>query len=927
MIVIRYAINRFAESKTSIFIFFVILLLSSSAFTSTYFFAKAVESEYLSYAIANTKIDAVVKVHQKIANKHGIDVSPQMVTTYLNKNFDFITDLAIIYQAKAIVGAKIYDSITENIVSKNITATISFLNSNFIETSISDVIVPSISLRSLRENEVLVYASAGYISSALQLQVGEKIKVIIKYRNETYAANFTIAGIFSVSGNSPSDEDVWGSLIGTYDALKYIFNQSGLQKASQTVYLDYEILVDFYTNNDVEYGELINRFKNDVERAFIPYVDVSITVIDSLSTPMYSFQALFLFLLIFLMPIIILMWIVLRAEVEIASFRRRRVITLLRNRGFSRRRILLIWIVSIGIYSIVITYISLLLGYLVTLFSVRGLNLSLIIKYIDEPFVDHYFVTATFIFIFLLQMTTSSEVMQFALSENIVEVRTFSPPKLEEVKIHNFEVILFSIILLLLTIVIAKPFPYLRINLWSVIFNFSNTVNYLITSGMIINLIILLTMLAIFTNVLIKALIIFLIEFKKYIISKVKSMRDSPLLKIVFQYFTYRKRTEGYSLIILVITVTFVLLTTGMFHTYQNYMHDAAYYYSGSDISFKMVPEWINATNEIVNELYEIDAIQNVAVVGVGEGYCPENNTRYKGSLSIIAIDEKFIETAYIEDYFLDKGIISEVTNNENLSVLLINNRYQLFYFSDMITLTLNYEDRAINRTFKIISYTYYFPRIRTEVCPPAIIINKAALNDFLNFSKNIYVFIKVKNEYNSEDVALEVFDAFFNKIEEMRVAKTYYNTLTSYLENYALFRFLLLEIIILLIFLTIGQMMINFGKFYNLKKEIFILRALGADIDYIKRYIFVDSLAGVFIGSLIGIPVSLWAIRTLPVGLLLNLGIFTSHLIPLNVTVPWIFWSVSVLLIILSIMISNITIIYKIRKENLIAEIRYEFG
>ena len=184
-----------------------------------------------------------------------------------------------------------------------------------------------------------------------------------------------------------------------------------------------------------------------------------------------------------------------------------------------------------------------------------------------------------------------------------------------------------------------------------------------------------------------------------------------------------------------------------------------------------------------------------------------------------------------------------------------------------------------------------------------------------------------MKNEYNSEDVALEVFNAFFNKIEEMRVAKTYYNTLTSYLENYALFRFLLLEIIILLIFLTIGQMMINFGKFYNLKKEIFILQALGADIDDIKRYIFVDSLAGVFIGSLIGIPVSLWAIRTLPVGLLLNLGIFTSHLIPLNVTVPWIFWSVSILLIILSIMISNITIIYEIRKENLIAEIRYEFG
>lgn len=939
---LNYILSNIIERKASTATFLIISILTVSLFTSSYFYSVHSRSAILEEGLSGVYVDGQIKVYHSYAKQFNVSIPPNDVIAYIKENFTMVSEYCILFDAVSILNVTIKEEheYWEEPVYYKPSAVVTFTGENFTRTTIKNTIDSSVDPAELKENELLLNERS-WLFEYLAKYVGRSIQIIVtcyKYNNSQaypyiYTANFSIVGTFMPNSGVDAFDDDWGTLLGNYEGLKYILSNGSRIPPALNESVDYRIVIKFdrkqiFSKDFQQIFNEIKRFRNKVEIYFSPFVSVSVYIWEITDSYMFwQMQELFT-LVAFSLPSLILAWIVLRFKFETTAIRRRREISALKTRGFTNRMIILLMVTEILIYSLISTLIAIPLGNLISIIILEVSNVQVefsLASLLLSSFSDIRVFIIVFAISFTLLFLSSVGVMLYAISVEAAEARRYYVAELEEIKLSPFEMVLlvFSMLFALPIIGFAGSFFFFSIILGGFVYGllYAPPEFYILFAIPIMFFIIM-------VHILLKAGAKIVVYIKRSIVSRIKGYQGSPILRVISRYIQHRMKTEGFAILALMLVITLAFISVSLAVMGDNYIHDISYYYTGSDISFGINNKWFNETEYILNETLHIDGVSDAAVIYVGHGDYAIQREYYveSGFCLVIAIDEKFLDVAYMEDYFLKREYIQAVINNPKY--VLFREEWPRPFEKKPTSVYLNIYNGTHGRIsgyYTIFDTIEYFPRVAP--LGAVAVVNKAIIGHTLNFTKDAYILVRVDDGADVNNVAELINSTLGGKISHLRVAENYYNTISSYIENRAYFSFLYLNLTVMLFFLTVGQATIYIDKFEKMKKEMVILRTLGLEPAQISKYVYLDTLLNTFVASIFGILLALLQSYNLSRAVLFNMGPLRDVIFPVEYIVPIELWGLILLVLVASTLIGNLPVVYNLKSLNIAREMRYEFG
>ncbi|RLI62807.1 MAG: hypothetical protein DRO67_06830, partial [Candidatus Asgardarchaeum californiense] len=246
-----------------------------------------------------------------------------------------------------------------------------------------------------------------------------------------------------------------------------------------------------------------------------------------------------------------------------------------------------------------------------------------------------------------------------------------------------------------------------------------------------------------------------------------------------------------------------------------------------------------------------------------------------------------------------------------------------------------------------VTDYFEYFPRIRFMNSSSFLIVNASHLRSFSFKETTNYIFIKTKKNINVTSVANEILQKFKDKITEIHVAEVTREAILSRKDNVILFGFFIQMSFYMVIFLSLGIIVISINKIKRYRKEYAILRALGFTekqfIIYFSLDMFlpfiVSLLAALVIALIAGLYVATpeFMLRYLDLSTLIGESSFFGqevsaiyyyeNILPVECTIPLATWIQIIGIIALSILTSIMLMLLAVKKLNISQELKFEFG
>ncbi len=933
---LRYVISNITHRKFSTLILITILVISLTLLTSISYYTFYAREILLEKHASNRFADGYINVYQSQANLYNVSLPPSSVTRYIEENISIIKNYGILYSLYCNVVSPM-----EPLISM---ATIYFADDSFLNFSIRELISSSVSLTNLHENEILINT---HLLEEFDLNydlVGSTVTIYLVLDNQTYSANFTIAGTFHINTMSETSYIyLYFSFFGLENALKYLLangNSTLLNSNSTSIEnlikkLDYTIFFKF--DESAFYGLdpysaylKAVRTANKIEAYFSPFVSVSVFSTFSVTTASEYLLQYLSFLSMFLIPVTVLSWVVLKFVFDSSAVRRRKEISILKSRGFTNRELIVLSLIELGLYSVIVSVLSIIFGnfvayyFIVTNISANATLSSMIIS----AFIQRYDFFIVFLISFIILFVAYFGTLAYSISAEAAEVRQYYVREFEEIRLSSFEYIVFVILF-----IFGSPGFFLLRSLNIALTLFSPIPLYILLSTIVI------VFIGYFLYIAIKIALLVLVWVKTRFVQMITRVKESFASKLISRYLIYRKRSEGFAILAIFLSILIAFSSISFIVISNNYLHDVSYYYVGSDISFKFPGSAIENISQVKQAISSLSGVSGVSVVYIGRGtaFVHSYYGIYQQPCTIFAIDQNFPNVAYIENYFLEKEYIETVVSSESTAVVsfsLYNKQYP------SLTVRINYNTSYYERkNFSVISSTDYIPGVVPQFLPSSFVVISVSnvKSNLKTFTTSAFFLIKVSENSNIQELRkniIEIASMYTSKSIELKVAKELYSSLINATENRIIFGSLFLVLGVSLFFMIVGQVILYLDKFEKVKKDLIILKTLGAGSKELSKLIYLDTVLNSSISILFGIVMSVLFVLTYLNGVpqILYLGEITetaSLLFPLPVEfiIPADLWSIFLLIFVSFLAIANVPIVRRITKMNIAREIKYEYG
>jgi len=926
--IFSYMLGNIKGRKSEFLTSLVILILVGAVVSASFFYIHNSADLLLQQKLNSSPVDAWIELYTFRTENETLRITVDEVKNYIMSNYDFISNMENLTTGYSLINITITfgEPPYEYYYYEIEYTSVALVDDSFITSPFLNIFDLDVFPNQLKENEVLInresYLTYYYYENPESL-IGKNVTFVFSTKESNVTFSCKIVGFFGVTLSAGGY--YYGS---SFFKPTFLLSTKLLQKLMYYNWTDYQdnVLVQFRhdlinSDNWKTYKAEFENFARALRREFQPFVSVKLLINNVFESYSFWSTSSFMSYLIYMFPVIILGLVVLKFDYELTSVKRRRELSTLKSRGLSNTTLILMSLFEVVIYSAIATVISLPVGNLssqvfLQLYGViPSLNIQSIIV---DSYLYPIYVIFVFGVIFSINLLSLMPIVFTTLTREIVEARTYTSLGLEKIKVSGYEIA---------TVIFYWPLMIFIIFLFPIYELFSVAA---------------LVFLFYLVYIVVKIFAIIAASAKRYVFSKLKSYVDDFSTTILSANIKHRTKVPGYSVAILALVLAFALSTTALFAMTTNYAHDMSYYYTGSDISYVIAPQYAINTTTIVNITKSIDGVSDVSVMRVFTGYIRIVKEYWISEhyLKVVAVDEHFLDVAYYESYFLKSSDIQQLLDDDSAVILSEGFRWDVIDARRMTLYIPTNETVAISFSCNVVDINSYIPRIGSEDWYYFVVIgNQRVKNISYNRSTN-YVLVSIDEESDPNVVANEIANVLGENITDLRVAETYYTAIQTKVENLINYGMLSLTVFYMVILISFGQAILYMDQIERYRKEFAVLKALGITKKQFRKYFLIDIISN-FLGALLlaialATGYSLYISQS-PFNLPLDLSpLFKGEIyyftgsgryLPVELIIPyfdWLWLSLLALAVLLSVLPPVLTYIQRL---NIGQELKYEFG
>ena len=927
------------RKKSDFVITLILLMLTGTLISTTYFYAYNATDYVLHNKLHQVLPEAKVEIYRLNISDVITTIPQEKVSQYIFSKYEnIISEVYNVTEGFADATFTVYHQSGDYTSTEHCTTTILSMDDRNLPQNLKALIAFDKAPSLLNETEALVRSDSEYLTyfDHKTDAIGSTLELTFNLLNgtkKTYTLHIT--GFFTVKTSLERGDffhhksEILPQILINLHILSEVHKEWTQMK--QTIWITFN-KSSLTSENLEKFKQNLHTFAADISTTFDPFVRVKLPILDAITNfeEWYSFESVNYFA--YIIPALLVGWVITKFQYEISGMQRRRKIATLKSRGISNIEIIFAIIIECLFYSIIVLVPATIIGDKLSLYylNIQGIPVGEsngeIYSTLAHTFSNPFYMAALFITLFVLNIVSLAPNTIKSLSHEIVEARTYTAMGFEKIKISQVEKIIFL--------------TYMPLSLYVLfIFDVFNQ-KYLFLLALIY--------LFFVANIAMKVFVNFLAKLEYKFANIIAKNVDAVSAILTTANLKQRTKVTGYSLAILILTLSFSLIVSASHVMLVTHAHDVAYYYTGADISFKISEQYHNKVEEILNITRGIEGVKNASLVRVFDGEIfLRNDFSENYYIRVIAIDSSFLECAFIKDYFLRKSSIAEVISNENKALASYGLKQDISSSeSYSIHIILEYLKTAkIN--VRITDYVRYFPRIKFGSVMQFIVVNEEKVQDIsYKYSQN-YIYVALEIKVNITKVASDIVTQFKDAIHDIRVAKSIYNNTLLYSNNLLTFGFLDMIQFFMIIYLSFGLFVITLSKVERHRKEYAILRAIGfRRTQFLMLFVFdiavtfvIITVVSVVISLIITYVLSASAliVRYLDLTLLIGepniinnvfAGIFYIEIIlPVEYIIPIYTW-LSIIVLILLVLWSTIfpSILY-IKELTISYELKFEFG
>jgi len=930
------------RKKSEFALTLVLLLLVGCVISSSYFYVYNAANSVLVSKLSSIPIDAKIENYRLNISGTISMVHQKNITQYIvSKYKGIITNINNFTESHGEIFFRVYYDSRYSITRRYTTSFFS-IDEQDLSLDLRNLFVFDIPPSKLNESDVLIRLNSAFTRSYsfdIEKAIGTKIKLTVILSNNTKRSfMLRVVGFYAFKlerQNSNFIIESFSEILVSPLFLSKIYPYLG--DAKDAILLSFDKRYIRFENVDY-YQQKYKAFAIDVARKFKPYVRVKLPIIDTIMKfkEWYTFQ--FLNYFAYILPVLLIGWIVLKFEYELTGMRRRLTIATLKTRGFSNSEILLTSIFEAIVNSIIVVIPALILGNLSSIYylQLQGISTPVDVNnlagIVELSFSNPFYLTVLLAMLLAINIFALVPMVLKTLTHEVAEAKTYTAMGFENIEFPTTEKVL-------LVIFLPISFYILFIlDLMSQLFFFMIILIYIF----------------LISNMLVKLFAKALVGAYSELIDILSRIIKTASTKLISISLKRQAKITGYTLVILSLTLSFSLAVTTTQATILNHVHDLSYYYAGSDISFRISDDFRNETAQILQEVIDMTSVQNATLIRIITGqiyFVFENKAGKEYSLltdiKIIAIDKSFLSVAYLEPYFLKESQVKSIIFDNKSALASSDLSWSFSRCKRYTPYIINSKNRYVRLNASVTDYFEYFPRIRFMNSSSFLIVNASHLRSFSFKETTNYIFIKTKKNINVTSVANEILQKFKDKITEIHVAEVTREAILSRKDNVILFGFFIQMSFYMVIFLSLGIIVISINKIKRYRKEYAILRALGFTekqfIIYFSLDMFlpfiVSLLAALVIALIAGLYVATpeFMLRYLDLSTLIGESSFFGqevsaiyyyeNILPVECTIPLATWIQIIGIIALSILTSIMLMLLAVKKLNISQELKFEFG
>ncbi len=927
---LTYLISRITNNKKETTVLLLVIILTNAFYVSTYLYSVNAKEALFREAISEVPVHAIVSFRPDrwVSYTNITNVSFSQLLGYLEKNstlFDVIS-----YNKMLTVKANVSYHGEEYPLPLSRYTTIGYLSKNFTESPFTNLIKTSYPIAKLNQTEVLV--SESFVEALERFTPLELVGLYIKFYlevNDTYTMvkTYHIVGTYALQLKSqqklnPLYRRLFCDFLGIYDAIKPFQDANSSDGFKEgIVFINFKKQLFQIDNFNKGYAD-IRYFKNRLEMAFQPIVSVDLyldSVYEKYETWSGQFNSTTLYVTV---PLIFVAWTVLKFEFDLSSIKRRRELSILKSRGYSNADIVLLSVTELLIYTCISVLIVMPLSNVLSMLFlqqfeiVRNISIAdlILASYRPELVIFVFFVTL------ILLLTAYIDTLLFVISIEPVESHTFYSAEFDEMKVSYFEILILMYVFPGLVVIVLILLPLIELAginwfFYLVLFIFSTGV-FLISMKLFA-----------VGNSTLKSLI--LVTMK----DKLKSGR--LFAKILSPYMKRRKKFDGFSIVSIFLVLLVATTTITTVATFNNQLHDKAYYYTGADMSLKLNTDNLTLIENLKGKIASLPEVYAVSHTRTGFAVYPivVKGIYMQIGYTIVAVDKNYPKVAFLKDYFLSKGLIERVVEKGN--VILMSRPQEKGTVPSLAKIKIFTDKKLmLTKTYQVIGEAKYAPRIKGEKMADRIIfMSLSEYNRVSSFSSADYFFIKLKSDVNITAFREKLYDITNDTVKDIRVAQEYLTSISSYVENRAFYALEYMIFFLMLLFVAMGQTIMFFDKYEKIRKDLAILKTIGLGNSQILQITLVDLstnflIALAFVGAVLGYTQISGLFYTMILSSLnVNWGILSTVDLPFVVVIPLDLTLIVLLISFVTIAISLIPVLYLFRRLNVAEEMKQEFS
>jgi ABC-type lipoprotein release transport system permease subunit len=408
-----------------------------------------------------------------------------------------------------------------------------------------------------------------------------------------------------------------------------------------------------------------------------------------------------------------------------------------------------------------------------------------------------------------------------------------------------------------------------------------------------------------------------------------------------------------------------MVFTAGLFAslsatTGNTHMKHVFLFETGADIAVEVDPILTNVTMDLLQNITAVDGVAQVSPMLRVTGYVQYWNAYAYGggenvnrSISVFGVQpDTWIESAFWLDYFTyhDKPHISIMKLNESIDEGIniittfkpiahytINSitRVPIPQYSPYLDLQV-FSPEWYNETsctivdimansFGSYSQQTYFPG--ESDLSDFLIMDISLLHNWLNSTQVTKFYVDLEPGANYTQAMNDIYRIAPYSFNEVKAA---YESIDEVLDSRAtqsIFGAYTLNVLFSLIYLTFGMVIVTTVRIRNLRKQLSVLRALGAETKSMLGASLIDTSIGLLLAALIGGAIGVTLALLLKDIPLLYMGLSTTQLwsrLPVYLIVPWLLVAGIIGTAMLVALIATFAVVSRALKLNIAEEIQY---